>query len=357
MSNSEVLRPKISGKVNVTWVSSLVAEQGLVYLGMVPLTAEPYYAYFSRWLDRGKHGNLRYLERHQELRSDPRRLFPNAQSAVVLGLPYQGNMARGDIPAVAGFVLGEDYHRILRRKMKAVISRMQEVPELKSMVARCFVDSAPILERALAARTSDGFIGKNNLFVHPQWGSFVLLGEIVTSLSVDEPAIEPVPENHPCGTCDRCLRACPSGALEEPFCLDVNKCLAYWSMEHVGLVPEHIWPLFSRWYFGCDACQVVCPYNKPNVSDDFLAAPLEFPPLPDLVTMTDVEFVTRFAKTAAGRVGRSRLRRNALIAMTVSSHPALGRVLDEAVSDIDPVVRATAAEVRSYRKIYSFTDP
>lgn len=312
---------------------SLIAEAvealGLVYLGCVSLTEEPHYRHFRRWLTRGYQAGMRYLENNQQLRADPRKFDPDYHSALIVALPYgAGDRKRTSEPRVAQYArLPRDYHRLLRDKLQTIVS--QNLAWSPSSY-RIVVDSAPLLERALAARGGQGFIGKNTCFISPKYGSYLLLAEVLTSNSLPvEDYPQPVPDKRTkrggCGTCRRCQVHCPTGALNEDYTLDANKCLAYLTIENRGIIPKHYWQHLNNYFYGCDICQIVCPYNRgKNVKPESMTMPT----LAEIATLSQQTYQRYFAGTALTRAKRQGLIRNALIAMHVSNNPQLSICLE-----------------------------
>lgn len=215
---------------------------------------------YRRWLDRGDHAGMGWMERNEELRSDPRGLLPGARSALVVGrryAPAAGESPEADLwGRVARYARGDDYHPELR-------DRLRRVGETHDQLApgerwRVCVDTAPLLERELAARAGIAAIGKNTMALHPEHGSWFLIGVLLTTL--DLPADRPLADL--CGACTRCLDACPTDALPQPYRLDARRCISYWTIEHRGEIDPAIRPHLGEWVFGCDICQEVCPWNR-----------------------------------------------------------------------------------------------
>lgn len=208
---------------------------------------------YEHFLAAGHHGPLDYLSRSAKRRTDLRHLYPWAKGALCAAMPYRTQ--REDIPAsakVSCYAWGRDYHKTLRKRLKGA----EEVLQRAGHRARVCVDSVPILERALCRRAGLGFIGKNGMLLHPEYGSYLFLGVVITDLEV--PAGTEIPEG--CGTCTRCLAACPTEALVAPRILDARRCISTWTVEHQGDFPEETPPLHGH-LFGCDLCQEACPYN------------------------------------------------------------------------------------------------
>jgi epoxyqueuosine reductase len=233
-----------------------------------------------------------------------------------------------------------------------------EITKLYGGSYRVVVDSAPVLERALAARAQHGFIGKNTCFISANHGSFFLLAEILFSASLPDEvgnAVDPSKRSNDggCGTCKRCQVNCPTGALDSDYRLDANRCISYWTIEHRGVVPTAIWPWFKHYYFGCDICQLACPYNRKATHSSHVSELKlkEQPPLADIATMDQNFYEATFGGTPMTRAKREGLMRNALIAMAVTNDPKLSGVLKVIAEDgaMPEVVQQTALQVQTFK--------
>jgi epoxyqueuosine reductase len=221
---------------------------------------------YRTWLERGFHATMEYLVRGAEARRDPRSILPEARSVVVCALNYLTHHPLGveqnqsDRPTISRFAWGEDYHRTVRRRLRRLRQLIQERLD-RPVRARLCVDTAPLLERAAAARAGIGWIGKNNCLINPVFGSFLFLGELLidVDLTPDEPFIERHGDR--CGRCERCLSVCPTHALVAPRLLDARRCIAYLTIEHRGPMDPLLASQLGRRVYGCDVCQEVCPWN------------------------------------------------------------------------------------------------
>jgi epoxyqueuosine reductase len=345
------------------------ARAGLEWLGVVPLVRETEaFPRFETWLAQGQHAGMRFLENHKPLRQDPRTLLVGARSAIVLGFNYflgdktpSRSLVDAAAPRIAQYARWRDYHRTLRRRAESVLAEL--LAQAPGEVGRVVVDSAPMLERALAARTGRGFIGKNTCFIDPARGSFVLLVEILTSAALVDIVEEPLPEavdptrrsvQGGCGSCRRCQIHCPTGALDQDYRLDANLCLAYWTIEHRGTIPERFWPWLRLYWFGCDICQLVCPYNRKAAPQSGAVEVerrlTELPELFEVATMTESDYERLFGGTPLTRAKREGLMRNALIAMTVTANARLDEALARAAALAPaPVVMQTIEQVGRWR--------
>ncbi len=308
-----------------------------------------------RWLERGDHASMTYLERKVEARIHPATLFDWARSALCVAVQYyprEGEEAgepAGDLwPGVARYARGLDYHDVLKGRLDTLAERIREA--YPGSEARGYVDTGPVLERELAARAGLGAVGKNTLLLHPEAGSWFLLGELFLSLDLAPDA----PLADLCGSCTRCLQACPTGALREPYRLDSNRCISYWTIEHRGEVPEAVRPLLGEWVFGCDVCQEVCPWNgsaAAGSADPTFSLPERRRELDlaGLLALSREEYVERFRGSPLKRPKLAGLKRNAALAMGNRRAPAyaepLRRVLEDPAGPDDPgeIVRSHAS--------------
>lgn len=244
------------------------------------------------------------MEKNKDLREHPERLLEGCRVIVSLAYPYPSEAAatpEGLTVARYADPSREDYHQRLRRLCGGLVKHLQEAfPDCRS---RVLVDSAPILERSIAHAAGLGFLGKNNLLILPGYGSFLYLCEILTTAPLEFIPAETV--DCLCGTCSRCLEACPTGALEEPFTLDAAKCLSYLTVEHRGELRKGSGARMKGCFLGCDRCQEACPFNPPGVGRR-----VTLPPAEEILAMDGKEFTERFGNTALARPGIERLKRN-----------------------------------------------
>jgi epoxyqueuosine reductase len=228
---------------------------GFDLVGITDLGVPESVLHFDAWLAAGHHGGMTYMETGAELRRDARRPHPGATHAIVVGMHYGGTEPSGP---VARYARGDDYHEVLRERLRELVPWLEgEVGH--AVDARPYVDSGPLLERDLARRAGLGWFGKNTMLIHPRQGSFFFLGALVVdvALPVDAPF-----EADRCGTCTRCLDACPTQAFPAPRVLDATRCISYWTIEHRGEIPAPMRALIGELLFGCDICQEVCPWNE-----------------------------------------------------------------------------------------------
>jgi epoxyqueuosine reductase len=282
-------------------------------------TAEPsrYREYLREWLDSGQAGSMEYLARRFEERTAPARYVPDAASVICVAMNYHVPLQpvpeseRQHHARIARYALGDDYHDVIKHRLFRLADWLQKA--VPGTITRSCVDTAPVLEKEVAARAGIGWIGKNTCTINTQMGSWLLLGEIITTLQlpVDEPAVDR------CGSCRRCIDACPTNALTEPYQLDARKCISYLTIEHPAPIPEPFHPQLGEWLYGCDICQEVCPWNsKAPITSD----PARQPRFPtgtiDLRTLLDwkqEDYSAALRGTAMKRVKLPVLQRNAAI--------------------------------------------
>ena len=276
---------------------------------------------FVRWLERGEHAGMAYLERRVEARLQPATILDGAKSVLCVALRYaplvDEEEPRGDLwPRVARYARGRDYHALMEERLDAVAARVEiAFPGTRT---RRYVDTGPVLERELAARAGLGVMGKNTMLLEREMGSWFLLGELFTTLELqpDEPLADL------CGGCTLCLDACPTGALVEPFRLDSNRCISYWTIEHRGAFSDEAAEMVGDWVFGCDVCQEVCPWNRrrhtvPPADHAELRLPSERRELDlaGLLSLSREDYVERFRGSPMKRARLEGLQRNAATAM------------------------------------------
>src|SRR6185295_8883246 len=273
------------------------------------------------WLDRGWHGEMEYMARHGARRARPAELVPGTVSIVTARLNYTSPGTRDawetlDDPAsafVSRYALGRDYHKVMRAKLQALADRM--TAELGTFHYRVFSDSAPVMEVSLAQRSGLGWRGKHTLLLSRDAGSLFFLGELFVALDLARD--EPVGDH--CGTCERCIEVCPTQAIVAPYQLDARRCISYLTIEHHGPIPEELRPLMGNRIYGCDDCQLVCPWNKyaraANDPDFAVRNALDRASLVELFAWTEEEFMRRFEGSAIRRIGHERWLRNIAVAL------------------------------------------
>lgn len=211
----------------------------------------------EKWLKDGMHGEMQYMENHFDKRLDPRVLVPGAKSVISLLLNYYpGQQQRPDAPKISKYAYGKDYHLVIKDKLFAFLGRLRD--EIGDVDGRVFVDSAPVMDKAWARKSGLGWIGKNGNLIHPKNGSFFFIAELILDLEL----VPDGPIRDYCGTCTRCMDACPTDALRQPYVVDGSRCISYLTIELKNAIPEEFKAQTDDWMFGCDVCQDVCPWNR-----------------------------------------------------------------------------------------------
>ena len=298
------------------------------------------------WLGEGRHGEMRWMEERAEQRASPNGLWPDAKSVIALAMSYApasdplALADRGDLGRISVYAQGGDYHKTVKKGLKALGRWLAETHggELK-----VFVDTAPVMEKPLAAAAGLGWQGKHTNLLSREHGNWLFLGIVMTSLELapDAPAAE-----H-CGSCTRCIDACPTAAITAPGRIDARRCISYLTIEHAGPIPEEFRAAIGNRIYGCDDCLAVCPWNRfaesAAANRAFLPrAELAAPRLADLLGLDDSGFREMFAGSPIKRIGRNRMIRNCLIAAGNSGDAGLAAAVLPHVDDGDPVVAAAA---------------
>ena len=304
-------------------------------------------ARLGQWLDRGYAGNMAWLAEHGEKRWRPEKLVPETARVIVARMDYLppdtrlvATLRDPDRAYISRYALGRDYHKLIRKRL-ARLAKKIEAAWPGAVIQRPFVDSAPVLEKPLAAKAGLGWQGKNTLLLHDEAGSWFFLGEIYTSLPlpVDQPA-----QTDKCGSCTACLNICPTGAFPEPYVLDARRCISYLTIEHKGAIDEELRPLMGNRVFGCDDCQAICPWNRyarPTAEDDF--RPRHGLHDSDLVTLflwSETEFEEKTAGSPIRRIGFERWQRNLAVGLgnAATLEPAIA-ALESRREAASPLVR------------------
>lgn len=329
MSRSEVSKP-----FNAEELEPLALEHGLPRFGIVKLERPYSMEFYDQWIASGRHGDMSYLERHRDVKADPTVWLPFAKSALVFAIPYveKQEPTKNDYVTTDALALRtalytrfemregrehRDYHHELRTKLTPILEALQvRYPEAHFRFA---VDAEPVLERDLAIRAGLGWVGKNTCVIDRNGGSLFFIAEILTSLETEDASVKAAADF--CGTCTRCLDSCPTEALVAPRVLDATKCISYWTIESKKIPPPELRAKFGDWFFGCDICQTVCPWNgkvfgrermeretQPQADRDALLRDLRY-----ILTASGREIERRFKGTPFERARGFGLKRNAMI--------------------------------------------
>ncbi|MFY0651264.1 MAG: tRNA epoxyqueuosine(34) reductase QueG [Cyclobacteriaceae bacterium] len=303
---------KPSARINTTrFIKQSAADLGFDYCGIAKAEfLEDEAPRLEEWLNQNMHGQMHYMANHFDKRLDPIKLVDGAKSVISVIYNYypEKDLAKDGSYKIAKYAYGKDYHFVIKDKLKTLFNQISE--EFGEINGRVFVDSAPVHERAWAAKAGLGWIGKNSLLLNKDQGSFFFLAEIILDLELEYD----IPVSDHCGTCTACLDACPTDAIPEPYVVDGSKCISYFTIELKEQIPTEFKGMYEDWIFGCDICQDVCPWNRfsqPNSEP-------EFSPHPDMNGMvkrdweeiTEEVFQKIFKKSAVKRTKFSGLKRN-----------------------------------------------
>jgi epoxyqueuosine reductase len=322
---------------------------GFILAGVTTPEPPPHYSTFENWLAQNHHGTMNYLanDRSRLRRADPREILPECKSILVLATPYSSPTRRGQGEGnIASYAWGDDYHDVLPARMKELVQFIEE--QVGGPVKnRCYTDTGPILERDLAQRAGIGWIGKNTCLINPKQGSYFVLSEILFDLAL-EPDL-PFVTDH-CGTCTRCIEACPTDCILPDRTIDSRRCISYLTIELKDDIPIELREKMGDWVFGCDICQMVCPWNRfaaegDPAFGDALSSPLKADPLPSLtdeLVITTQEFNQRFRRSPVKRAKRRGYLRNVAVALGNIGDMYALPVLNRALEDSEPMVREHA---------------
>ena len=338
-------------------IRELARDLGFQRCGITGVELREDEAHLKQWLADGLYGSMGWMARHGDMRSRPADLVPGTLRVISVGLDYGRRdddaawqtLADGSRAYVARYALGRDYHKLMRQRLQRLADRIAET--VGPFGHRVFVDSAPVLERALARNAGLGWIGKHTCLIDKDGGSWFFLGEIY----VDLPLPVDLPATAHCGTCTRCIDICPTQAIVAPNRLDARRCIAYLTIEHEGAIPVELRPLIGNRIFGCDDCQLVCPWNKfakRTDEADFRARnDLDTATLAQLSAWGEDEFLQRTEGTALRRSGFERWQRNIAVALgTAPGEPAVLGALEHLRGSDNPVVKEHAKwGVQSHR--------
>jgi epoxyqueuosine reductase len=299
-------------------------------------------ARLAEWLAAGHHGDMDWMAETPGRRADPRELWPQVRSVVMLGMSYApstdplATLALADRATISVYARSRDYHDVVKGRLKQVAGALSRAK------AKVFVDTAPVMEKPLSAAAGLGWQGKHTVLVSRRHGNWLFLGALYTTAELEP---DP-PEQDRCGTCRRCLSVCPTDAFPAPYQLDARRCISYLTIEHEGPIPRDLRPGIGNRVFGCDDCLAVCPWNKfaaaareqkLQAREDLAALPLA-----DLARLDDRGFRRLFAATPVKRTGRDRFVRNVLVAIGNSADPRLVAPAQDCLADASPLVRGAA---------------
>ncbi len=311
--------------------------------------------YLKNFLDEGLHGDMAWMQANADRRADPKVLWPEACTAIMVGLNYgpatdpRSSLDQPDAATISVYARNRDYHDVQKKRLKRFATWLASWGDVK-----LFVDTAPVLEKPLAQQAGLGWQGKHTNLVSREFGSWLFLGEVFTTLDIapDES------ETDHCGECHRCLDICPTQAFIGPYRLDARRCISYLTIEHKGAIPKELRPALGNRIYGCDDCLAVCPWNKfaqATAEADFLPrAQLTTPKLREFIELDDAAFRALFSGSPVKRIGRARFIRNVLMAAGNSGDASLLPVVEKLLRDEAPLVRGAAAW--AYQRLASDAD-
>jgi epoxyqueuosine reductase len=323
---------------------------GFILAGVTLPEPPPHLNTFEHWLAQGHHGAMHYLaaEKARAHRADPKQILPECKSILVMATPYQPHrwlssdtesVTYRNHERIASYARGEDYHTVLPVRMEELVRFIEEQVE-GPVKSRWYTDTGPILERDLAQRAGLGWVGKNSCLIHPKQGSYFFLSEIFLDLAL-EPDM-PFVTDH-CGTCTRCITACPTDCILPNRTLDATRCISYLTIELKDDIPLELREKVGGWVFGCDICQMVCPWNRFAPEGDSAFVDDEpLPPLTGELTLTPESFNRRFKRTPVSRAKRRGYLRNVAVALGNTGGMHALPVLQNALNDDEPIVREHA---------------
>jgi epoxyqueuosine reductase len=301
-------------------IFTLAEQHGFQQAAITDIDTSKYFEQFSQWVEHGYHGNMSYLERNQELRKDPGKLHPNTSRIISLrynylpeGAQFKSVLADTSKANISRYALGKDYHKRIRKKLKSLCKQINDICEQGDF--RVFVDSAPILETAIAEKAGLGWKGKHTLLLNKEAGSFFFLAEVFINIPL--PIDEPV-ENH-CGNCNSCIKLCPTDAIIAPYKLDARRCISYLTIENNGPIPIEFREAIGNRIYGCDDCQLACPWNRFSQTSKDLSfsarLKLDDISLLELFNWSETEFLSRLEGSPIRRIGYQNWLRNIAIAL------------------------------------------
>jgi epoxyqueuosine reductase len=313
----------------------MAQESGLDLVGAAPAGPTHTWSTYQKWIHDGYAADMSYLARPDAMqkRQDPRHILPAAKTVLVTAVSY----GKGAIPnpqlfhgIVSRYAWGEDYHRWLLARCRTLVRKIEQA-SISPVISRCYVDTGPVLERAWAQSAGLGWIGKNTCLINPSLGSYIFLGVIFINLELELPRLEKMPD---CGSCEKCMQACPTGALVEPGILDANRCLSYLTIENRGSIPQEYRKAVGNRVFGCDVCQEVCPWNKKVIVQARPSAEQDVTlDLRKILEMDAEGFRKQFRSSAIWRATPEGLARNAAVVFGNQMDRSIAAYINE-IADI-----------------------
>lgn len=322
-------------------IKEKASQLGFILAGVTSPKPPENFNLFQEWINKNYHGEMNYLSTERSLtrRADPKQILPECKSILVLAIPYTPTAKETFNLQIASYALGDDYHDILPQKLKAIVEFIEE--QLGEKIPnRYYTDSGPILERELAQRAGLGWIGKNSMLINPKAGSTFFLAEILLGIELEPD--QPFSTDH-CGSCNRCVTACPTHCILPNRTLDSNRCISYLTIEHKTEIPENLREQIGNWIFGCDICQQVCPWNRfSQPADSAFESKIPLPVLTSDLILSTSEFNQRFKQSPIKRAKRRGYIRNISIAIGNNKNKKDIPLLEKAIQDEEPLIQIHA---------------
>ncbi|TKB49508.1 tRNA epoxyqueuosine(34) reductase QueG [Ferrimonas sediminicola] len=327
-----------------TEIKSWAQELGFADCGIARLDLKDQHAALERWLSNHYHGDMDYMARNREMRTQPSLLHPGSLTAIVVRMDYlppqagfADTLSQPHLAYISRYAGGRDYHKLMRNRLKQLGNRLRE--RVRDYDGRPFVDSAPILERPLAREAGLGWVGKHSLLLERSAGSWFFIGELLTNLPLP---VDP-PYQGECGNCSACLTLCPTQAIVAPYVVDARRCISYLTIESDGAIPEALRPQLGNRIYGCDDCQLACPHNRTaplTAEGDFHTRPqLHQVPLLTLWQWSEAQFLAATEGSPIRRIGFRRWQRNLAVALgNAAASAELLKALEQGVGRVDPMV-------------------
>lgn len=332
---------------------------GFDRIGVIPAAPGRRLEAYLRWVAAGQHGEMAYMARPDRVarRQDLNVILPGVQNIICVAVDYATLQLPPEVAQdpsrgrVSNYAWGVDYHEVMQPRLEMLASWLKEQVKDSAVFHRVYVDTGPLLERDHAETAGLGFTGKNSMLIAPKHGSYCFLGEILTTLPLAPSHFPPhVSPSISCGSCRRCLDACPTQAFPQPYVLDAQRCISYLTIELKGWIPKELRPLMGNWVYGCDICQQVCPFNRfagKGESEQWTVNSEQWrnaaPPLLQLLGLTEEQFEARFAHSPIQRIKRAQLVRNACVAAGNWGSQTAVSALIPLLQDPHPLVRGHAA--------------
>ncbi len=304
----------------INQINKWATELGFSQVGISDIDLSEAEAHLKNWIEKGFHGQMEFMHKHGSMRTHPEQLVEDTIRIISLRfdysyksvIPYQEILKQPNKAAISRYAMGRDYHKLIRKKLKTLAEKIKQ--EIKGFNYRVFTDSAPVMEKAIAEKAGIGWIGKHSNVINTKSGSYFFLGEIYTNIPLP---ISKKASFH-CGTCTKCIDACPTKAIVAPFQVDARRCISYLTIEHKGEIPKEFHKAIGNRIYGCDDCQMVCPWNKfscdSKVTDFLPRNQFDEPDLKELLSWDEKTFLKRTEGSPIRRIGYDSWRRNLEIA-------------------------------------------